>query len=180
MTSSARRRFDDLVAPRLEDGFRLARWLTGNAIDAEDVTQEASLRAWRAIDSAPDANGRAWFLVIVRNTCYSWLKRHKPQLLVSSEDLDHGDRVAFESGGSLVSPMVTPETALIARDQARALASAIDDLPLSLRETLVLREYHDLSYREIASISGVPIGTVMSRLARARRQLLVAIGNDAR
>lgn len=179
MTSAARLRFDNLVLPRLEEGFRLSRWLTGNATDAEDVMQEASLRAWRAIDSAPDANGRAWFLTVVRNTCYSWLKRHKPRVLVFSEDLEHEDRIAFENGGALGSPMANPETTLIARDEARSLAGAIDALPMPMREALVLREYHGLSYREIASIGGVPVGTVMSRLARGRRQVLQMMGGDA-
>lgn len=179
LTLPARFRSDTIVLPRLEEGFRLARWLTGNATDAEDVIQEACLRAWRAIDSAPDAHGRAWFLVIVRHTCYSWLKRHKPRALVSSEDLNDADRAAFENGSALGPPMITPETALIVQDRARTLASAIDQLSLPLRETLVLRDYHGLSYREIASASGVPIGTVMSRLARARRQVLSAMGDDA-
>ncbi len=163
----------------MAEGFRLARWLTGDATDAEDVIQEASLRAWRAIDSAHDAEGRAWFLAIVRNTCYSWLRRHRPSVLVSSEDLDEDDLISFETGGSLAPPMSTPETALIAQDEARTLADAIDGLPLQLREVLVLREHHDLSYREIAAICGVPLGTVMSRISRARQQVLSATGDDA-
>lgn len=115
----------------------------------------------------------------MRNTCYSWLKRHRPSVLVFSEDLEHDERVAFETGGALGPSTVSPETMLIAKDQARSLAGAIDALPMEMREALVLREYHGLSYREIASISGAPIGTVMSRLARARSQVVQALGGHA-
>ena len=179
MTPADHLRFCNLVVPRLEEGFRLALWLTGSATDAEDVVQEASLRAWRAINSVSDANGRAWFLTIVRNTCHSWLKRHKPRALVFSEDLEHEGRIAFESGGALGEPAAGPETALIAKQEERVLASAIEALPVPMREALVLREYHGLTYREIASVSGVPVGTVMSRLARARHQVLAAVRGAA-
>lgn len=178
MSSRARDRFNSLVLPRLNEGHRLARWLTGNATDAEDVIQEACLRAFRAIDNFAEGNARAWFLTIVRNTCYSWLQEHRPRAEVFSEDLGPGDRAAMDQGGPLAPSAATPETDLIAKHEAGQLAHAIDSLPVPLKETLVLREYHGLSYREIAAVSGVPIGTVMSRLARARQSLVTRFGTD--
>lgn len=178
MTHRARDRFNTLVLPRLDEGHQLARWLTGSPTDAEDVVQEASLRAFRAIDTFADGNARAWFLTIVRNTCYSWLKQHRPRVEISSEDLGPGDQAAVDTGGALARGPETPEAALIAKHEAGRLRQAIDDLPVLLKEILVLREYHDLSYREIAAVSGVPVGTVMSRLARARQALLTRFGAE--
>lgn len=172
MTAPARARFSQLVLPRLEEGYRLARWLTGNPTDAEDVMQEASLRAYRAIEGFVEGNARAWFLTIVRNTCYSWMQVHRPSILVSSEDLGPADQHALDTGGAGAMAPETPETALIAKHDADRLSRAVDALPVPLKEALVLREYHGLSYREIAEVSGVPVGTVMSRLARARQKLI--------
>ncbi|KAB0682777.1 sigma-70 family RNA polymerase sigma factor [Aureimonas leprariae] len=181
MSADGRIRFDRLILPRFDDGFRLARWLTGNPTDAEDVMQEASLRAFLAIDRLVEHNVRAWFLTIVRNACYSWLEKHRPGITISSEQLQGYDQLVLERGGVSADPAPTPEEALIAREDAARLTAAIDGLPLAMKEVLVLREYHDLSYREIAEISGVPVGTVMSRLARARRHLLARFdgGGDA-
>jgi RNA polymerase sigma factor (sigma-70 family) len=180
MTSLARARFSQLVLPRLDEGYRLARWLTGNPTDAEDVMQEASLRAFRAIEGFAEGNVRAWFLTIVRNTCYSWLERHRSHGVVSSEELGPGDRAVLEAGGAAAAPPETPEAALIGKDEHERLARAIDALPVQLKETLVLREYHGLTYREIAEVGDVPIGTVMSRLARARHHLLTLLETDKR
>ncbi len=180
MTALARARFSQIVLPRLDEGYRLARWLTGSATDAEDVVQEACLRAFRAIEGFAEGNARAWFLTIVRNTCYSWLERHRSRAVVFSEDLDAGDRAALEAGGASTEPLETPESALIGKDDAARLAKAIDALPVPLKEVLVLREYHGLSYREIAEVGGLPIGTVMSRLARARQHLLTLIEPEGR
>lgn len=180
MTSLARARFSQLVLPRLDEAYRLARWLTGNPTDAEDVTQEASLRAFRAIETFAEGNARAWFLTIVRNTCYSWIERHRSRGMVSSEDLGPDDQAVLEAGGVSAEPSQTPESALIGKDDAGRLAQAIDALPTPLKEALVLREYHGLSYREIADVSGVPIGTVMSRLARGRQHLLSRFDTDRR
>jgi RNA polymerase sigma-70 factor (ECF subfamily) len=175
---AARARFAAIVVPRLDDGYRLARWLTGNAADAEDIVQEASLRAFRAIESLAEGNPRAWFLTIVRHCCYSWLERHRPRGTVFSEDLGAADRGMMEAGGLDAPPPATPETSLIAKDDADRLAQAIEALPVPLREALVLREMHGLSYREIAAVTGVPMGTVMSRLARARQHLLTRFATD--
>ena len=180
MTTLAHARFSQHVMPRLDEGYRLARWLTGNPTDAEDVVQEASLRAYRSIEGFAEGNARAWFLTIVRNTCYSWLRQHRPRALIFSEDLGPEERDALlDSGGVLgMEPPETPEAVLVEKDRALRLARAIDGLPVPLKETLVLREYHGLSYREIAEVSGVPVGTVMSRLARARRHLMNLLGTD--
>lgn len=180
MSAQARARFSQVVLPRLDEGYRLARWLTGSPTDAEDVVQEASLRAFRAIEGFADGNARAWFLTIVRNTCYSWLERHRSRALVSTEDLGPGDQALLEGGGTAAEPVETPESALIGKDEGRRLASAIDALPVPLKEVLVLREYHGLSYRDIAEVGGIPIGTVMSRLARARQHLLTRFDTDSR
>ncbi len=177
---SARARFGQLVLPRLDEGYRLARWLTGNPTDAEDVMQDACLRAFRAIEGFAEGNARAWFLTIVRNTCYSWLQRHRPATLVSSEDLTAADQTELEKGGALAPPARTPESLLIEKDQAARMQRAVEALPVAIRETLILREYHGLSYREIAEVSGVAIGTVMSRLARARERLLLLNEVDTR
>ncbi len=178
MTALARARFSQIVLPRLDEAYRLARWLTGNATDAEDVVQEASLRAFRAIEGFAEGNARAWFLTIVRNTCYSWLERRGPRGVVSSDDLAPADLAVMEAGGIGEAASETPESALIRKGDVERLSRAIDALPVALKEALILREYHGLSYREIAEVSGVPIGTVMSRLARARQHLLNRFGTD--
>ena len=172
MTSLAKARFAQIVLPRLDEGYRLARWLIGNASDAEDVVQEACIKAYRAIDDFAEGNARAWFLTIVRNVAYSWLQRHRPSKLVSLEDMPINAQQEVETGGILVTAVPTPEDLLLAKQRSIALRNAVENLPLYLRETLVLREYHGLSYREIAAVSSVPIGTVMSRLAKARQSLL--------
>jgi RNA polymerase sigma-70 factor (ECF subfamily) len=172
MTTLAKARFAQIVLPRFDEGYRLARWLTGSPTDAEDVMQEACLKAYRAIETFAEGNARAWFLTIVRNVAYSWLQRHRPAKLVSLEDISLEARHEIETGGVMVSAMPTPEDLLLAKQRSAELYGAIETLPLHLRETLVLREFHGLSYREIAAISNVPIGTVMSRLAKARQSLL--------
>ncbi|MDP4005502.1 sigma-70 family RNA polymerase sigma factor [Methylobacterium sp. NEAU K] len=179
MTTAARARFSLLVLPRLDEGYRLARCLTGNATDAEDVMQEACLRAYRAIETFAEGNVRAWFLTIVRNAGYAWLQRNRPRAVIFAEDLEDGGRAALDTGGALAETPETPEAAVIAHDEAGRLARAIEALPVPFKEALVLREYHGLSYREIAEVTGVPIGTVMSRLGRAR-QHLIGVLSEAR
>lgn len=178
MSAEARARFDRLILPRFDDGFRLARWLVGNPTDAEDVMQEACLRAFLGMDRLVERNVRAWFLTIVRNSSYSWLEKHRSGIIVSSEQLQPYDQLVMERGGHAGEPVPTSEDLLIAKDDAVRLAKAIDGLPLAMKEILVLKEYHDLSYREIAEVSGVPLGTVMSRLARARQHLLLKFGGS--
>lgn len=154
-------RFEELMAPHLDAAYNLARWLTGNPDDAQDVVQEACLRAFRFIDAFRGQEPRAWLLAIVRNTGYSWLSRNRqPE---TSIEAVKNTALASEAGDA--HDPAAP--ALRAADRA-TLTAALARLPAEFREALVLRELEDLSYKEIASIAGVPIGTVMSRLSRAR------------
>ncbi len=148
--------------PHLDAAFNLARWLTRNDHDAEDVVQEAMLRAYRFFD-ALRGEARPWLLAIVRNACFSWLQANRPV------ELQAIDRMEQESDAP------GPE-ALAARDlDRRRLNEAIAALPVQFREVLVLRELEDLAYKDIARIAEIPIGTVMSRLARARRLLVESL-----
>jgi RNA polymerase sigma-70 factor, ECF subfamily len=176
-----RRRFADVVMPYLGDAYSLAHWLTGDAADADDVVQEASLRAFRAIGSFAGRNARAWTLTIVRNTAFSWLAKHRRGTVVAVDDLDAVERAQALPGREGAQPNpATPETELIAKADAARLEAAIAALPTPFRETLVLRDLQGLDYREIAEVTEVPVGTVMSRLARARRRLMETIGSDER
>jgi RNA polymerase sigma-70 factor (ECF subfamily) len=163
----AHARFRRVVLPHLQDAYALARWLTGSRTDSEDVVQDACLRALRAIDNFSDGNARAWMLTIVRNTTYSWLHKNRPAAVVRVEDFETVRRAQ-----TIELDLETPETALIAQDGETLLEGAIASLPAPLRETLVLREVQELSYREIAEVTGVSLGTVMSRLARARGRII--------
>jgi RNA polymerase sigma factor (sigma-70 family) len=165
-------RFTRLVLPHLGDAYSLARWITGDSTDAEDVVQEACLRAFRAIGSARDGSARPWVLTVVRNTAYTWLRKNRPSAVLAVEDLED-----VETANAKGDPdSETPETALIARADAASLQAAIMALPTAYRETLILRDVQGLSYREIGEVTGVPIGTVMSRLARGRNQVIKTIG----
>ena len=162
-------RFERAVLPYLDAAYNLARWLTRNDEDAQDVVQEAVLRAFRYFDSMKDTDARAWLLAIVRNTGYTWLEKNRPSELVA---FDEG-AMAMEIENSVhrISPETNPEVILLQGAQRKLVAQALEDLPVAYREVLVLRELEDLSYKEIAHIAGVPIGTVMSRLARGREVL---------
>ena len=173
--ADSKTRFANVVMPHLDDAYGLARWVTGNRADAEDVVQEACLRAFRGIGGFSGGNGRAWVLAIVRNAAYDWLRKNRSPAMVLVDDLEAAERLqtpdAMAAGD-------TPEAALIARADAAKLEAAIAGLPAVFRDTLVLRDVQGLDYREIAAITGVPIGTVMSRLARARARLIAALGAD--
>jgi RNA polymerase sigma factor (sigma-70 family) len=166
-------RFTSVVMPHLDAAYNLAHWLTGNRTDAEDVVQDASLRAFRAIDKFAGGNARAWVLCIVRNTACSWLRKNRPTAVVTVDDLEAVE-AAYAKPADRDSE--TPEAALIAKADAEHLRAAIAALPTPFRETLVLRDIEGLDYREIAEATEVPIGTVMSRLARARGRLIATIG----
>jgi RNA polymerase sigma factor (sigma-70 family) len=170
---TAQTRFAEVFLPHLVDAYRLARWITGSRADAEDIVQEASLRAFKGIRTFSGGNTRAWALTIVRNASYSWLAKNRPSAVVLTEDLDPHvrEQVDQATGGDDVP---TPEAALIAKMEAEQVRKAVASLPLPFREVLVLREIQDLDYRSIAEVIRVPIGTVMSRLARARRLMLAA------
>ena len=170
-------RFASVVMPHIDDAYRLARWLTGNTSDAEDVVQDASLRAFRAIRSFAGDSARTWLLSIVRNAAYSWLRTNRPASVVTVDDLEAVE-LAQANPGDPDAP--TPEATLIAKIDAEQLRAAIAALPAPFRETLVLRDIEGLDYREIAEATEVPIGTVMSRLARARRSLTVTLGRKSR
>jgi RNA polymerase sigma-70 factor, ECF subfamily len=164
-----RRRFELLALPHLDAAYNLARWLTGNPADAQDVVQDAYLRAFRYFDAFRGGNMRVWLLAIVRNSFSDWVRENRSARLVFSPDAP----VAEEKGEETVwgSPPRDPEALLMAQVDAAALDRMMRRLPADYREVLVLRELEDLSYREIAEIAGVPIGTVMSRLSRARSAL---------
>jgi len=166
-SGDANARFKSVVLPHLGHAYALARWLTGNRADSEDVVQDACLRALRGIDNFRNGNARAWVLTIVRHTTYSWLDKNRPSAIVPLKDLETGNHTH-----STEFDVETPETTLIAQDNATLIDAAIATLAAPLREALMLREVHELSYREIAVVTGVPIGTVMSRLARARERVI--------
>jgi RNA polymerase sigma factor (sigma-70 family) len=166
-SADANARFRSVVLPHLDAAYALARWLTGSRADSEDVVQDACLRALRGIGNFSSGNPRAWVLTIVRHTTYSWLHKNRPAAVVRVEDLE-----AINCAQLSGLDVETPETTLSARDDATLLEMAIATLPIALRETLLLRELQDLSYREIAEVTEVPIGTVMSRLARARGRII--------
>jgi RNA polymerase sigma-70 factor (ECF subfamily) len=168
-------RFTRLALPHLGDAYALAHWITRSRTDAEDVVQDACLRAFRAIGSVRDGSARPWLLTIVRNTAYTWLHKNRPTAELGVEDLEAVESAQAIPGGS---ESETPEAALIAKFDAAQLEAAIAALPTPYRETLVLREIQELSYREIGEVTGVPIGTVMSRLARARGKLLATMTRD--
>jgi RNA polymerase sigma factor (sigma-70 family) len=162
--------FEEAFLPHLDAAYNLARWLTRNNHDAEDVVQEATLRAlkyWRGLSGR---NCRAWLLTIVRNTFYSWLRQRSAQPeLTPDGDIDDMDCT-----------IVDGEKLLLQRADREGVRAALEELPVEFREVVVLRHLDDLSYKEIADILDVPIGTVMSRLSRARRRLQRHFGNAPR
>jgi len=168
------RRFEQMIMPHLDAAYNLARWLTRNDSDAQDVVQDAYLRAFKYFDSFEGQNPSAWLLAIVRNTCFTWMRRNRPgEEVVNSEAIDEENAANAEPllGGGSRSLATDPETLLIeGRDRAEVNA-LVARLPAEFREVIVLREIEDLSYREIADVVGIPIGTVMSRLSRARKLL---------
>jgi len=169
----ANARFARIVLPHLDDAYALARWITGNRDDAQDVVQDGCLRAFRAIGGFAEGNARAWVLTIVRHAAYRWLRKNRPAALVLVEDLETVERrqTDFAPLGA-----DTPESALIAKTTTQRLEAAIAALPAPFREVMVLRDLQGLAYREIAAVTEVPVGTVMSRLARARRRLMETAG----
>jgi RNA polymerase sigma-70 factor (ECF subfamily) len=168
-------RFSEVVLPHLGDALALARWLTGNAADAEDVVQDACVKAHAGIAGYAGGNPRAWLLTIVRNASYTWLARNRPRGVVAVGDLNDLDDMSAAQGVDFPDAE-SPEASLIAKADTAALEAAIAALPEPFRETLVLRDINGLSYREISAMVGAPIGTVMSRLARARSKLMSDLG----
>lgn len=151
--------FEQKVLPHLDAAYNLARWMTRNEQDAQDVVQEAFLRALRFYDGFRGGNVRVWLLQIVRNACYTWLHHNRPQ-----QPTTEFDEKLF--GPDPRTP--SPEEALVRNDRGKLVRQALEMLPTDFREVLVLRELEGLSYKEISELTGMPAGTVMSRLSRAR------------
>ena len=160
--SRKRTRFETLALPHLDAAYNLARWLARDDHDAADIVQEAFLRAFDAFDGLRGDNARPWLLAIVRNTCFTWLARNRGG--VAQVPYDEAEHAVAD---------IEADPARLAQcaDRRRLIDAALERLPLEFREAVVLRELEDLSYREIAEVLAIPIGTVMSRLARARRLL---------
>ena len=160
--------FDTVVVPHLDAGYRLARWLMRDEHAAQDVVQEASLRAFRYFRTFVGGDGRAWFLRIVRNTCYSWRRTDHQAQTDAFDEKQH----------SSARPQSNPETLLLQTDDATLIARALGRLPDHFHQLLVLRELEGLSYRELSDVIGIPMGTVMSRLSRAREALRSALDTE--
>ncbi len=155
-------RFETLVLPHVSSAYNLARWLTRNDADAQDVVQEAILRAWKFFDGYRGGDSRSWLLAIVRNCCSNWRERNRAaESTTPFDEEQHTDEQAGD-----------PEKLAAIRIDLGRLRSVLEELPVHLREVVILREQEGFSYKEIASIIAAPIGTVMSRLARARSRLL--------
>ncbi len=157
-------RFEQTVLPHLDAAYNLARWLTRNDADAADVVQEAFLRALKFFGGFRGGDTRAWLLTIVRNACYTWLRRNRVNELATPFD---------EETHSVESD--DPETILLEGADREMLRQALEALPVEFREVVILRELEGLSYKEIAGVADVPVGTVMSRLARARKRLRLVL-----
>ena len=169
--------FDEVFLPHMAEAYRLAQWLTGSAADAEDIVQDAALRAYRGIRTFGAVNARAWSLTIVRNTAYTWLMKNRPKTVMFTNDLSATEQQELEHQGPQGTRVETPEEIALFKADAEALQKALAQLQPQFREVIVLREINQMNYRDIAEITNVPIGTVMSRLSRGR-QLLIALLGD--
>jgi RNA polymerase sigma factor (sigma-70 family) len=162
-----RERFEQTLLPHLDAAYNLARWLTRDDHDAEDLVQAAYLRALKYFGGFRGANSRAWLLTIVRNTCYTWIEQKRAR----------GQETAFDEEIHGVESSATgPASRVLREEDEQSVRRAVEDLPAELREVVILRELEGLSYKEIAAIAGIPMGTVMSRLARARDRLRERLG----
>jgi RNA polymerase sigma factor (sigma-70 family) len=162
-------RFEQAVLPHLDAAYNLARWLTRNDHDAQDVVQEAYLRAFRFWEGYHGGDARAWLLAIVRNTCFTWMQQNRaPGAMTTFDEEVHSEE----------SDAATPETLLLQSADQALVRQALEELPVHFREVLVLRELEGLSYKEIADVAGIPLGTVMSSLARARKRLRESLASS--
>jgi RNA polymerase sigma-70 factor (ECF subfamily) len=164
-------RFNAAIAAHLDAGYNLARWLTRSADDAEDVLQEACLRAFRFFATFRGGDARAWFLTIVRNASYTWLQQNRRGATEVEYDDDIDSLQGVMDEGEEAMHRIDPQRLLLREVDRQLIENALLMLRSEYREILVLRELEDLSYKEIADIAGIPLGTVMSRLSRARTQL---------
>jgi RNA polymerase sigma-70 factor (ECF subfamily) len=161
-------RFEALVLPHLNAAYNMARWMTRNTSDAEDITQEAMLRAFRFFDTFRGENGRVWLMTIVRNTCLTWIRRQLPQ----QNSAEYDERLHSDLEASL-----TPESEYLRQATGEQVRRAIEHLPPEYREVVLMRELEQMSYKEIAVVTQSPLGTIMSRISRGRsmlRQLIAA------
>jgi RNA polymerase sigma-70 factor (ECF subfamily) len=161
--------FEEAVLPHLDAAYNLAHWLTRSGTDAEDVVQEACLRAFKFFGGFHGEDGRSWLLAIVRNTCWTWLQHNRSSQLTVPVD---------DELQEIESKDLDPEALLVQRADQLMVRQAMEELPLEFREVLVLRELEEMSYRDIAHITDLPLGTVMSRLARGRKRLQLALTNQ--
>ena len=160
-------RFEETIMPHLDAAFNLARWLTRNEHDAQDVVQDAFLRAFKFFEGFHGGNSRSWLLSIVRNTTYTWLQKNRRPELATVFDEEKHDAEDTASN---------PEVLLLKNADRQEIMKAVEELPVEFREAMILRELEGMSYREIADMTDVPVGTVMSRLARARKRLQQSLG----
>jgi len=165
--ASAQLRFRREILPHLDAAYNLARWIVGSDADAQDVVQDAILRAFKSFDRWRGGNAHAWLLTIVRNCSYTCRQNNRRQREI----------IEFDETSQIGDRSVEPSTMLIRRLDSAVLHAAITELPAEYREVIVLREFEQLEYKQIADVVGVPIGTVMSRLARARERLRVALAD---
>jgi RNA polymerase sigma-70 factor (ECF subfamily) len=157
-----RRQFEETFLPFLDAAYNLARWIVGHDQDAQDIVQESYLRAFKGFHGFRGGNGRAWLLTIVRNTAYSWIHQHAADdKLVPYEEERHAEIISFDQS----------TTEIVSEKRKEYLQDALLRLPIEFREVIVLYELEGLSYKELALALGIPVGTVMSRLSRARRRL---------
>jgi RNA polymerase sigma-70 factor (ECF subfamily) len=164
-----RTRFEAAALPHLDSAYNLARWITRNEDDAQDVVQDSYLRAYRFFDGFRGDAIKPWLLAIVRHTAFSWLRRNRPKELAAFAD----ETAMWEKADPALAPTgpADPEAELMARDARERLDQLLEGLPPQFREVIVMRELEELSYKEIAEVAAIPIGTVMSRLARGRKLL---------
>jgi len=155
-------RFEQSILPHLDAAYNLARWLTRNEHDAEDMAQESYLRAFKFFDGFHGTDARAWLLAIVRNTCYTWLQQNRRRETMASFD---------EEIHTIENEASNPAKLVLKSDDREMLKEALEELPVEFREVVVLRDLEELSYKQVAEIANIPLGTVMSRLARARERL---------
>ena len=163
--------FEEAVLPHLTAAYNLARWLTRDETDAEDVVQEAYLRAFKHLRSFHGGDGRPWLLAIVRNTAYTWMQHNRsPELTIPLDDELH----------EIESKDLNPEALLLQSANTQMVRQVLEELPVEFREVIVLRELEGLSYKQIADVAEIPLGTVMSRLARARKRLQQSLASRAK